>query len=644
MRVGAHFAGVFANKRVRRKHAECILNLVAIPQPRLSPEGCYILIAGGTAAAAPRKYDARKPPQPVRLLRLTATDFRMHPKHVPRWCIQDPDLKNALYDFYQPVSWPFCAFSLFPIAAHAWDGGWLDELAPVYPDSKADGAQTKFAVDVPRRSIAGAHLLISGVPEKTKITIGIPKDCRLFQLRAVPVEENTGIKSRTERFGGGINPYVIRRAPFRIFEALEPCDGKITAGADAIALRVETDVPADAKIETLDLPVTVSDGAVTKTFTLTVNIHAAIVPPIGKDSFGFTNWFSLKPMAKTHKVELWTEPFWEVLDRYAALMARGRQNTFILSLHDFFTKQADGTWKLERERLRRYVKIFEKHGLWFIEGGHLAGRTGGDWGSATMDFTIGGGHTNSPEAAARLDQLLLPLAEEITTNGWADRWLQHIADECTDIMVPAYKAFVVETRKRLPSGVRIFDATMTQSLDGSIDDWCPQVQEYQAHQKFFDDQLAQHHHVWVYTCLIPGGKFLSRLLDQERLRPVYLGWSLEKYQLDGFLHWGGNYWSDDPFNKSIRPNEPTPHTNNYLPAGDSNVWYPGVDGPLSTTRFEAHRIGLEDAELLRKLRQTNPKLHNQLMQDNLRAYNDYNTDIAIYRKARATILRALDLP
>ena len=38
----------------------------------------------------------------------------------------------------------------------------------------------------------------------------------------VPVEQNTGLDSRTERFKGNINPYVIRRAPFRIFEIIKP--------------------------------------------------------------------------------------------------------------------------------------------------------------------------------------------------------------------------------------------------------------------------------------------------------------------------------------------------------------------------------------------------------------------------------------
>jgi hypothetical protein len=537
-----------------------------------------------------------------------------------------------------------CCATLLPLFAYAWDGGWMDELTPAYPDSKADPAQGNLTVDVPRNSIAGAHLLLSGIAPGTPITVSAAgKDfpVSLYRLVDVPVEENTGINSRTELYGGGINPHVIRRAPFRIFEALEPCDGHLVAGKDtAIALRVEVKIPASGDCGGHGFPVTVKAGEQTKIFQLNVQVHKATVPALGKDSFGYTNWFSSGAIVKAHKVELWSEPFWTVLDNYAGMMAHGRQNTFLLHLADFYTKQADGSFKLERERLLRYVKTFEKHGLWLIEGGHLAGRTGGKWGVKTLDFSVGGGRTDVPEAAARLDQILKPLAEEIKANGWESRWLQHIADEPSAELVAAYKSLADETRKRLPAGIRLFDATMTQALDGVIDAWCPQVQEYQANRKFFDDQLARHRNVWVYTCLTPGGKYLNRLLDQERLRPLYLCWSLEKYQLDGFLHWGGTYWSSDPFGKSVVQHY-APDPNNRLPPGDTHVWYPGADRPWSTTRFEAHRIGLEDAELLRKLRTQNPQLHEQLMQDNLRAYNDYNTDVAKYRASRRQLLDAV---
>ena len=45
-------------------------------------------------------------------------------------------------------------------------------------------------------------------------------------IEPVPVEENTGLDSRTEQFQGKINPYVIRRAPFDVFEIIYPLSEK----------------------------------------------------------------------------------------------------------------------------------------------------------------------------------------------------------------------------------------------------------------------------------------------------------------------------------------------------------------------------------------------------------------------------------
>ena len=134
-------------------------------------------------------------------------------------------------------------------------------------------------------------------------------------------------------------------------------------------------------------------------------------------------------------------------------------------------------------------------------------------------------------------------------------------------------------------GVKIFEATMSLKLVGAVDNWCPQVQEYQKNRDFFEARKKAGDGVWVYTCLAPGGNWINRLLDQERLRPVYVGWSLAKYDLAGFLHWGMNHYSGgvDPFAQSVV--QWSGGSKNFLPAGDSHIVYPGKEGPLAGQRF-----------------------------------------------------------
>jgi hypothetical protein len=174
-----------------------------------------------------------------------------------------------------------------------------------------------------------------------------------------------------------------------------------------------------------------------------------------------------------------------------------------------------------------------------------------------------------------------------------------------------------------------------------VDYWCPQVQEYQSHRDFFDGRNKAGGAVWVYTCLAPGGPWLNRLLDQERLRPVYLGWALVKYDLAGFLHWGLNHYrpGTDPFDQSVVPHGEGPP--NFLPAGDSHIVYPGKEGPLSGQRFEAQRVGLEDAELLRLTKAADATHAQSIIRQVFRSFDEYETDVKAYRAAKRELLAVL---
>jgi hypothetical protein len=137
---------------------------------------------------------------------------------------------------------------------------------------------------------------------------------------------------------------------------------------------------------------------------------------------------------------------------------------------------------------------------------------------------------------------------------------------------------------------------------------------------------------------------LNRLLDQERLRQVYFGWGAAHYNTFGYLHWGLNqYVMKDPFTQSV-VHHPSPAAtpNNFLPAGDTHIVYPGPAGPLSSTRFEAFRIGVEDFELLRIMKKTNAGKAADLIRRVFRDYTDYSTDVSVYRAARKALLEGLD--
>jgi hypothetical protein len=515
-----------------------------------------------------------------------------------------------------------------------------DSLEFLFADSPVSPSPCReMTLDVPRGGTIAVHLLLNDLPPggNLRVSAGMA-GARWFRLADVPVERNTGPVGFTETEESSENPYVIRRAPFRVYDAMAPLEGEAEIAAPTMALRLHVPVTADVPAGEREISLQVEAGGEAVELRVRVRVHAAILPPVGKDSFPYTNWFAFSQMATRHGQEPWSEGHWRMIAKYAALMAHGRQNMFWLPQGDIFTMR-DGRPVLERERLRRLVKIFTDAGMHYIEGGHFGGRATGDWHCPVFKVGLTGSLAASAEGNADIHDIATQLMEEIERNGWRGRWIQHIADEPIDSNAADYRIFTGIVRKYMP-GIPILDATLNEGLVGSVDIWCPQAQEFQRHQGHFAAMRALGDRVFFYTCCFPGGPWLNRLLDMELLRPALLGWGAARFGLDGFLHWGLNHYraDQDPFAKSVVRHG----GKHFLPAGDTHVVYPGADGPWGSLRLEAQREGFEDLELLRLLGRRDPRRAGRVARMAVRGFDRYTRDVRVFRAARRALLAALE--
>lgn len=520
----------------------------------------------------------------------------------------------------------------------------VDELEPLYPDSKIEevAMAVPIGLDAARGTIAGVHILLEDVPPDVALEVEATGPAawpaaamRFYRLLDVPVENNSGLSSRTEKWDGKHNPHVIRRAPFRIFEVLQPWENKARVADSVVALAAQIDgIPADAQPGDHEVKIGIRAGTQHLSLPLVLRVHAATVPPIGKNTLCYTNWYAEDNMLRGSGAARGSDEFWEILDRYAAMMAKGRQNTFRLPLS--LEPDAEGRIVLNREKMKRQIAVFERHGFYYVEGGDLTRERGGKL------VTHSGGHpVQSPEGSAELVETLARLREFIAREKLQDRWLQHIKDEPGAHLTKDYTFVASLIHEHLP-GVQVLDATVTRDLVGAINIWCPTVDEYQHQRDFFEQRRKQGDQCWVYTCLTPAGPWVNRLLDMERLRPVYIGWGAARFGTTGFLHWGLNRFAADPFMQSVVDHPAAPRSNNQLPAGDTHILYPGPGQPWSSTRFEAQRIGLEDRELLRQLQDQDAARCRRLIASVFRGYDDYETEVRAYRFAKRRLLEALD--
>jgi len=519
-----------------------------------------------------------------------------------------------------------------------------DGLEFLYADSEVGTKpQRSLTVDVGRGGTASVHLLLNDLRAGAPVRLALRlrgravREAEWSRLVDVPVERNTGPVGFVEKEGER-NEFVARRAPFRVCDAMEPVSPPVRATGATMALRLQVPVPPDIRPGGREYLLEVGADQERQEFAFTVNVHKAVIPAVGRGSLPYTNWFSLGQLADRHGLKPWSPGHWRMVRRYADLMAHGRQNTFWVPLATIFRVRGKRP-VLDRERLRQIVRTFTQAGMHYIEGGHFGSRTGGRWEATTLDTSLTRTHAISAEGHEEVAQVGRQLMEEIDRQGWRGRWLQHVADEPTAGIAAEYRMLVGMVRKYMP-GVPILDATMEQSIVGTVDIWCPQVQEYQKHRQWFAGRQAAGDRVWFYTCCFPGGPWLNRLLDMELLRPALFGWGAALYGLEGFLHWGLNHYGrgQDPFQQSVVGHG----QGNFLPAGDTHIVYPGAGGPWSSLRLEAQREGFEDYELLRALGERDRALASRIARKALRRFDLYTKDVRVFRSARRALFSGVN--
>mgnify|MGYP000091132679 FL=1 len=526
-----------------------------------------------------------------------------------------------------------------------YKAGIISTLQATYPDKNNLKFNNTFSYNIPQNSDFEALILIRSEHNKTFTFNSISKNLTNINysiIKAVPVEENTGVDSRTEQFLGQINHNVIRRAPFEVFEVIQPLTiNKIITTSNFSLLRISVKSNEFKSPGSYKLNVILNDGFKTEQLKFKIKVHDASIPRLEESKFFYTNWFNLSKMEEMHNLLRWNKEWFTMLDKYAKLMAEGRQNCIIIP-HELISLKSNKI-SLDEEKMISFINVFKKYGFKYFESPHLLNRgANDDWGNPELKTKLRKRGYYSEEGKKEIDTIIRKIKSFTKKYNLENQWLQHIADEPTDVNAQCYKDVSKQIKSIYPE-ITIMEATNAkESLSGSIDLWCPLINDFQENQDFFNERESKGEKILIYTCLVPGGKWLNRTLDMERIRQVYFGWAGSKYNTFGYLHWGLNQYKANPFKQSVvKHPSPQASSNNFLPAGDTHVIYPGTDGPLSSLRFEAHRKGIEDYELLEKLKTKNIDKHSRLIKKLFFDYTNYSLSIKKYKRIRKKLLKSI---
>lgn len=559
----------------------------------------------------------------------------------------------------------------------------FDELTPCYPDTDVRTGKLHYKTAGANGTYSGVNILLSGLTPGFPVCIEVQGEntaFKMFRMLPVPVEVNTGAKLRTEYLKNDVNENVIRRAPFMVYEALEPIYNIVMADLTTMGLSFKSAIEycRERKIQTWKI--CISHAGEMQELTFEVEQYPYKVPKAGRDTHKFVMWFNLDEIAWCHNVAKWSPEFERLLEKYYRAANFSRQNMMAISMGDCFDVTEEGV-RLNREHFSMLVRTAQRAGMAYFEGGAVAVRAASladndefynsldhdgirnsdeiaeafkleafdefDNGRYAVDC-LTGVRVDSEEGQRVIASVGKQLYEAVKEFGLEDVWMQSALDEPNDALCGVYRTITGILRREMP-GIPILEPVLpTEKVEGALDIWCPSADVYENNREFFDRQAAGGDRLFVYTCLTPGGNYLNRMLDMERLRIVYFGWLPARYpNIEGYLHWGANqYLGVNPYRRSCcmfseQILEFHPKRAMFLPAGDFGIFYPGYREPYISVRSEAHRIGYEDLCLLEALKAKDPGLEQKILDKVFRGCADYEKSVEKYRAARQELLEAL---
>ena len=337
-----------------------------------------------------------------------------------------------------------------------------------------------------------------------------------------------------------------------------------------------------------------------------------------------TNWFHCDCLANAYGVEAFGEEHWAIVENYVRCAAEHGVNFLLTPLFtppldtqvggERLTNQLVGvskegsTYSFDFTQLARWFEMCRRCGVKAFELSHLFTQWGAKHAPKIMceDKTRSGEphrrcfgwETNADgrKYTAFLTQFAGALVPFLERQGVKDRCYLHVSDEpgMKDIKCYARHAALI---KKLFPGMRIIDALSNYEFyeRGLLERPVPANN----HIEPFIGRVPE---LWTYYCCGQHrGGVSNRFFAMPGWRTRVLGFQLWKFQCEGFLQWGFNFWNSQYSKRAIDPFAVS-DAGGAFPSGDAYVVYPGEDGqPLYSLRLKVFHEALQDVRALQLL-------------------------------------------
>ncbi len=415
--------------------------------------------------------------------------------------------------------------------------------------------------------------------------------------------------------GENPEPY-LRTAPGLYPDLLRPLhyDGQLTIPVGQTqTLFVRADLPDS--LPAGEYPLTVSVGECSVTVTVRVLPHA--LPP---QKLIHTEWFYSDCIADFYRTEVFSDEHWRILEQFIRTAVNNGINMILTPVitpeldtyigGERTTTQLIGVRVTGQDRygfdfsfLGRWIDLCLACGVEYFEMPHLFSQWGATATPKIMAEVNGevrrifGWETDSlgAEYEAFLSQFLPALVAYLREKGVAERTYFHISDEPNAEHLEHYTAcknLLVKYLGDLP----LIDALSSYEFyrTGALKKPVPAIEHANP---FLENGVPG---LWVYYCGSTTGNhhITGRMIAQRLCDTRVLGVQLWQNRIEGFLHWGYNFWNTQYSYDHV---DPYLHTDGdyFVPSGDTALVYPGTNGACwESLRLNAMREAMEDLRML----------------------------------------------
>jgi hypothetical protein len=444
-----------------------------------------------------------------------------------------------------------------------------------------------------RGEILSGQLVINAKKSLNNVTVEVSALKKQFSDYSLPVTtiqwNFVGSIPITKNTPNQPSNSLVRKAPARFPDYLMT-EKQISVNSGAFqSIWLTLSIPETAEAGKFIGKITIRSSLGEQSLPLSLSVYP-LTMPAGRH-LNATIWYETN-FGKYHDIQDMFSPAWfAMLAKYAENMAEHRQNVFRIPMNSIqIRKSINGELQFDFTRFDQLAQIFwNTKKMDYLETGFLAKFRTGSWRSTEItlkdfDIIIGNGEKITLPGEDVIPYLLPAFEKHLKMKGWLTKTLFHIQDEPSTHNSMAWNKISTYLHQYAPNLIRI-DAIETTFVLNNIEIAVPKLDHFGAWYDQYKKAQQSGVELWFYTVgIFQASLYPNKTIDMPLIDSRIIHWLNYKYDATGYLHWGWNIWTDNPYQNAGEH------------IGDGWHVYPVKNGVNNSLRWEEMRNGMEDYE------------------------------------------------